>query len=128
MGSAGATGTGEQNIKVAGAHTIVENMRRGMSPQEAGLDALKRIVRNFNGDHNKLRFMDMTYYVLRTDGAYACVSLWEGYSPTDPHGMAIHDGTRRIEKSVGLLKGNSQEFPPVPKIPPELLKNSDYYK
>ncbi|MBZ5720364.1 MAG: N(4)-(beta-N-acetylglucosaminyl)-L-asparaginase [Acidobacteriia bacterium] len=128
VGSAGATGTGEQNIKVAGAHTIVENMRRGMSPQEAGLDALKRIVRNFNGDHNKLRFMDMTYYVLRTDGAYACVSLWEGYSPTDPHGMAIHDGTRRIEKSVGLLKGNSQEFPPVPKIPPELLKNSDYYK
>jgi N4-(beta-N-acetylglucosaminyl)-L-asparaginase len=128
VGSAGATGTGEQNIKVAGAHTIVENMRRGMSPQEAGLDALKRIVRNFNGDHNKLRFMDMTYYVLRTDGAYACVSLWEGYSRANVHGMAIHDGTRRIEKSVALLKGNSQDFPPVPKIPPELLKGSDYYK
>jgi N4-(beta-N-acetylglucosaminyl)-L-asparaginase len=128
VGSAGATGTGEQNIKVAGAHTIVENMHRGMSPQEAGLDALKRIVRNFNGDHNKLRFMDMTYYALRTDGAYACVSLWEGYSPTDQHGVAVHDGTRRIEKSVALLKGNSQDFPPVPKIPPELLKGSDYYK
>lgn len=128
VGSAGATGAGEQNIKVAGAHTIVENMRRGMSPQEASLDALQRIVRNFNGDHNKLRFMDMTYYALRTDGAYACVSLWEGYSPTDQHGMAIHDGTRRIETSVALLKGNSQDFPPVPKIPPELLKGSDYYK
>src|SRR6266478_7764109 len=40
VGSAGATGSGEENIKVAGAHTIVENMRHGMSPQEAGMDAL----------------------------------------------------------------------------------------
>ena len=36
VGSAGATGNGEENIKVVGAHTIVENMRHGMSPQEAG--------------------------------------------------------------------------------------------
>jgi N4-(beta-N-acetylglucosaminyl)-L-asparaginase len=35
VGSAGATGSGEENIKVAGAHTIVENMRRGMSPLDA---------------------------------------------------------------------------------------------
>ena len=34
VGSAGATGSGEENIKVAGAHTIVENMRNGMSPQK----------------------------------------------------------------------------------------------
>ena len=79
VGSAGATGSGEENIKVAGAHTIVENMRHGMSPQEAGMDALKRIVRNYNSDMNKLRFVDMTYYILRKDGAYAGVSLWEGY-------------------------------------------------
>ena len=50
VGSAGATGSGEENIKVAGAHTIVENMRHGMSPLDAGMDALKRIVRNYNGD------------------------------------------------------------------------------
>ena len=73
VGSAGATGSGEENIKVAGAHTIVENMRHGMSPQEAGMDALKRIVRNYNGDMNKLRFMDMIFYALRKDGAYAAV-------------------------------------------------------
>src|SRR5438445_3988884 len=46
VGSAGATGSGEENIKVAGAHAIIENMRQGMSPLEAGTDALKRIVRN----------------------------------------------------------------------------------
>ncbi|MGZ4899088.1 MAG: isoaspartyl peptidase/L-asparaginase, partial [Candidatus Angelobacter sp.] len=32
IGAAGATGSGEENIKIVGAHTIVENMRRGMSP------------------------------------------------------------------------------------------------
>ena len=128
VGSAGATGSGEENIKVAGAHTIVENMRRGMSPQEAGMDALKRIVRNYNGDMNKLRFMDMTYYVLRKDGAYAGVSLWDGYSPTSPHKIAIHDGTKRSEKTVALLKGVSQEFPPFPNIPKELSQDSEYLK
>jgi len=128
VGSAGATGSGEENIKVAGAHTIVENMRRGMSPQEAGMDTLKRIVRNYNNDMNKLRFMDMTYYILRKDGAYAGVSLWEGYSPSPwedpqptPHRIAVHDGTRRAEKTVALFKGYSQEFPPFPRVPEELL-------
>ena len=128
VGSAGATGSGEENIKVAGAHTIVENMRHGMSPQEAGMDALKRIVRNYNGDMGRLRFMDMTYYILRKDGAYAGVSLWEGYSEGNPHKIAVHDGTKRSEECLHLLKGFSQEFPPFPKIPEELKKDSVYLK
>ncbi len=114
VGSAGATGSGEENIKVAGAHTIVENMRHGMSPLEAGMDALKRIVRNYNNDMSKLKFIDMTYYILRKDGAYAGVSLWEGYSKGNPHKIAVHDGTKRSEETVFLFKGVSQEFPPVP--------------
>jgi N4-(beta-N-acetylglucosaminyl)-L-asparaginase len=128
VGSAGATGSGEENIKVAGAHTIVENMRRGMEPQEAGMDALKRIARNYNNDMNKLRFVDMTYYILRKDGAYAGVSLWEGYAPGKPHKIAIHDGTKRAEVAVSLFKGYSQDFPPFPKIPEELKKGSEYVK
>jgi N4-(beta-N-acetylglucosaminyl)-L-asparaginase len=128
VGSAGATGSGEENIKVAGAHTIVENMRHGMSPREAGVDALKRIVRNYNGDMNKLRFMDMIYYVLRKDGAYAGVSLWEGYSFGNPHKFAVHDGTLRREVATPLLKGYSQEWPPFPTIPEELKKDSEYLK
>lgn len=128
VGSAGATGSGEENIKVAGAHTIVENMRHGMSPQEAGMDALKRIARNYNNDMNKLRFMDMTYYILRKDGAYAGVSLWEGYSEGNPHKIAVHDGSKRSEEAAHLLKGYSQEFPPFPKIPDELKKDLEYLK
>jgi N4-(beta-N-acetylglucosaminyl)-L-asparaginase len=129
VGSAGATGSGEENIKVAGAHTIIENMRHGMSPVDAGLDALQRIVRNYNGDMNKLKFIDMTYYVLRKDGAYAGVSLWEGSSPNSKHHIAVHDGTKRSEETVALLKGISDEFPPFPiALPEELTKDSVYYK
>jgi N4-(beta-N-acetylglucosaminyl)-L-asparaginase len=128
VGSAGATGSGEENIKVAGAHTIVENMRHGMSPQEAGMDALKRIVRNYNGDMNKLHFIDMTYYILRKDGAYAGVSLWEGYSKGHPHKIVVHDGNLRAEVAVSLMKGYSQEYPPFPDIPEDLKKGSEYLK
>jgi N4-(beta-N-acetylglucosaminyl)-L-asparaginase len=128
VGSAGATGSGEENIKVAGAHTIVENMRRGMSPLEAGMDALQRIARNYNHDMNRLQFIDMTYYILRKDGAYAGVSLWTG-SSEKPHTIVVHDGTRRSEVTVALFKGVSHEFPPFPvAMPKELTEDSVYVK
>jgi N4-(beta-N-acetylglucosaminyl)-L-asparaginase len=128
VGSAGATGSGEENIKIAGAHTIVENMRRGMSPLEAGVDALKRIARNYNNDMSKLKFVDMKYYILRKDGAYAGVSLWEG-SPKNLPQFAVHDGTRRSEVTVPLFKGSSHDFPPFPiELPEELKKDSVYMK
>jgi N4-(beta-N-acetylglucosaminyl)-L-asparaginase len=115
VGSAGATGNGEENIKVAGAHTIVENMRHGMSPLDAGIDALKRIARNYNDDRERLQYVDMIYYILRKDGSYAGVSLWEGYDESKPHQIAVHDGTRRLEKTVSLLSGASHDWPPLPK-------------
>jgi len=116
VGSAGATGRGEENIKVVGAHTIVENMRRGMEPKEAGLDALKRIVRNFNGDMTRLRFVDMVYYILRRDGAYAGVSLWSHGSSGKPRNFAVHDGEKRTENTVALLQGSAISWPPIPTL------------
>jgi hypothetical protein len=68
-------------------------MRRGMSPFDAGMDALKRIARNYGGDRERLRYIDVTYYVLRRDGAYAGVSLWTGYEPGKPHMIGVHDNT-----------------------------------
>jgi N4-(beta-N-acetylglucosaminyl)-L-asparaginase len=115
VGSAGATGNGEENIKVAGAHTIVENMRHGMSPLDAGMDALKRIVRNYNGDKERMQYVDMTYYILRKDGAYAGVSLWEGYEAGHPHQIAVHDGVKRAQQTVSLFQGYSNSWPPTPK-------------
>lgn len=115
VGSAGATGNGEENIRVVGAHTIVENMRRGMSPLEAGMDALKRIARNFNGDMRKLQYVDMSYYILRKDGAYAGVCMWSG-PPEHPRRFAVNDGTKRYETAVALFQGKSIGWPPMPQV------------
>ncbi len=115
VGAAGATGNGEENIKICGAHTIVENMRRGMSPQEAGMDALKRIVRNFNGDMHKMQYVDMSYYILRKDGEYAGVCMWSG-PPNHVRRFAVNDGTKRYETAVALFQGKSIGWPPMPQI------------
>lgn len=116
VGSAGATGSGEENIKVAGAHTIVENMRHGMSPKEAGMDVLRRIARNYNNDMNKLKYLDMVYYILRKDGAYAGVSLWSGTAER-PRKFAVIDGDgKRVERTTTLFQGASINWPPIPEL------------
>jgi len=116
IGAAGATGSGEENIKVAGAHTIVENMRRGMSPEEAGMDTLKRVARTYNNDMGRLVYVSMHYYILRRDGAYAGVTLWSG-SADHPARFAVHDGNGagRLENAKALFQGSSKEYPPEPR-------------
>ncbi|MGH9529583.1 MAG: hypothetical protein ACRD2S_06655 [Terriglobales bacterium] len=99
-----------------------------MSPRYAGMNALKRVVRNYNGDMNKLRFIDMTYYILRKDGAYSGVSLWEGYSKARTHKIAVHDGTLRSEATTSMFNGFSQSFPPFPNIPEDQKNESEYMK
>jgi N4-(beta-N-acetylglucosaminyl)-L-asparaginase len=114
VGAAGATGNGEENIKICGAHTIVENMRHGMSPEDAGMDALKRIVRNFDGNMHKLQYVDMSFYILRNDGAYSGVSLWAG-SAEHPRRFAVHDEKgKRYEKATPVFQGASLGWPPMP--------------
>lgn len=112
IGSAGATGNGEENIKVCGAHTIVEAMRHGMSPQEAGMEALRRIARNYNNDMKKLHYLEMIYYILRKDGQYASVSLWSKSTTNRAHTFAVHDGTARKEQCSFLYDGVPLGFPP----------------
>ncbi len=112
IGSAGATGSGEENIKVAGAHTIVELMRQGYSPKDAGMETLRRIVRNYNGDMKKIRYLDMEYYIVRKDGAYAGCSLWSNSATGRPRVFTVHDGTYRVEKCEALLQGKFTEWPP----------------
>ena len=115
VGAAGATGNGEENIKVCGAFAIVENMRRGMTPEQAGMDALKRIVRNFESNKKKLEYMDMQYYVLRKDGAYAGVTLWGKTSSGADKYFAVNDGTPRREKLIPMFDDANKGFPPVPR-------------
>lgn len=125
VGSAGATGNGEENIKICGAHTIVENMRHGMSPKDAGMDALKRIVRNYNGNMQKLQYIDMSFYILRRDGAYAGVSLWSGSAQHPRRFAVIDEKGKRYENAVSMIEGASLGWPPMPggkRLSPEQKK------
>ncbi len=76
VGAAGSTGRGEENIRVAGAHTVVENMRHGMSAEEAIRDCLKRVSRNYGDDLTRLEAIDINFYALHKEGAFAAGSLW----------------------------------------------------
>src|SRR5258708_5235782 len=116
IGAAGATGSGEENIKVAGAHTIVENMRCVMSAEEAGLRALRRISRHYNNDMTKIADVSMFYYILPKDVSLAGVSMWSG-APERPRRYAVHDGTRRYEVAKYLYQGTAKEWPPMPRLP-----------
>jgi N4-(beta-N-acetylglucosaminyl)-L-asparaginase len=118
VGSAGATGSGEENIKVAGAHTIVELMRQGLPPKEAGLETLRRIARNYNNDMKKLRYINMNYYILRRDGAYAGVSMWSTRNG-HPQQFLVHDGTQRMEPFAALFQGSYLQWPIVPTVKAE---------
>ncbi len=103
VGGAGSTGRGEENIRVAGAHTIVENMRHGMAPREACLDALKRIARNYDNDQERLAKFDINFYALRKDGVYAGATLWKGRQRGAM--FAVNDGgASRHEPCVNLLE------------------------
>ena len=100
IGSAGATGRGEECIKINGAHTIVENMRHGMSPTDACLDALKRISRNYNHDLKRLRRVGMDFIALNKNGEYGGASLWSHEERATDQGVkvvgskfAVHNGS-----------------------------------
>jgi N4-(beta-N-acetylglucosaminyl)-L-asparaginase len=110
VGAAGSTGRGEENIRMCGAHTIVENMRHGMSPKEAILDALKRVSRNFNDDRTRLLQFDLNFYALRKDGAFAGGALWNRRRQSSDGSyvsarFAVNDGgVSRLENCVYLYE------------------------
>ena len=81
VGAAGSTGHGEASMFSLGSFLIVEAMRNGMSPKDAGLSALKRVVANtvdkrLLNSRGKPNF-NVRYYALSTKGQYAGVSLYE---------------------------------------------------
>jgi N4-(beta-N-acetylglucosaminyl)-L-asparaginase len=80
VGAGGSTGRGESNLFSLGSFLAVEAMRNGMSPKDAGMFVLKRIVANTaakrllnkNGKPN----FDIKYYMLNARGEHACVSMY----------------------------------------------------
>jgi N4-(beta-N-acetylglucosaminyl)-L-asparaginase len=94
IGAAGSTGRGEENIKICGAHTVVEQMRRGATPVEACLETLKRVQRNYFDNRAKLEKVDLDFYALNKKGEFGSASLWD------------HQGDGRVSRfAVSDAKG-----------------------
>jgi len=81
VGAAGSTGRGEANLYNLSSFLIVEEMRRGASPKDAALTALKRVAKNtiekrLLNDKGQPNF-GLSFYVLNAKGDYAGVSMYE---------------------------------------------------
>ena len=102
VGAAGSTGRGEANIKACGAFLTVEGMRRGLTPQQACLATLERVValteKRLLDDRGRPRF-DLNYYAIAKDGSYGGASIYSGgqFAVADAKGA-------RLESSAFLFK------------------------
>jgi N4-(beta-N-acetylglucosaminyl)-L-asparaginase len=107
VGAAGSTGRGEANLYGLCSFLIVENMRRGMRPRDAGMEALRRIkaatierrLLNSRGEPN----FNVNFYVLNATGEHAGVALYA--TPAAVYGVCTDNGAenRPIEP---LLQGS----------------------
>lgn len=88
VGAAGSTGRGEANLYNLCSFLIVEQMRNGMHPKDAGMFALKRVASqtierrllNEKGEPN----FGLNFYALDAKGRYAGVSM-------QPSNFSVHD-------------------------------------
>jgi N4-(beta-N-acetylglucosaminyl)-L-asparaginase len=109
VGAAGSTGRGEANIKVCGAFLAVEFMRQGMSPEQALIKLMERVIamteRRLLNDRGRPYF-DLNFYAVHKDGRYAGASAYEGgrFAVADDRG-ARHEATvylfKREERPQG---------------------------
>jgi N4-(beta-N-acetylglucosaminyl)-L-asparaginase len=102
VGAAGSTGRGEANLYNLSSYFIVENLRRGMTPKDAGMEALKRIRGNtiekrlLNAQGNP-RFQ-LLFYVLNRAGEHAGVALYSkvGASEVARYSFCNEDGPQIV--------------------------------
>ncbi len=106
VGACGSTGRGEAVIKTCGSHTVVELMRTGMSPTDACLEALRRVVtftveprlRNERGQPN----FNVNYYAVNKSGQWGGAAIWSG-----ARFAVCVDGESRREDSAYLFERQS---------------------
>ena len=108
VGAAGSTGRGEANLYSLASFLIVEEMRRGRHPKDAGMEALKRIkantvarLLNARGEPN----FNINFYILNRKGEYAGVAM---YAPerNRPRFAVCDEKGGRLEMSEPLLTGS----------------------
>jgi N4-(beta-N-acetylglucosaminyl)-L-asparaginase len=103
VGACGSTGRGEANLKSCASFMVVEYMRQGLSPEEAGLRVLKRIAENsiepYLVDEEGRPNFNLLFYIVNKKGEYAGVSMKSGRK------YAVHDGSiSRLREAAYLYK------------------------
>ena len=82
VGAAGSTGRGEANLYNLCSYLIVEQMRTGKSPKDAGMEALRRVQKNtvekrlLNG--RGYPNFGLSFYIVNKKGEFAGVSMYPG--------------------------------------------------
>jgi N4-(beta-N-acetylglucosaminyl)-L-asparaginase len=79
VGAATASGEGEEMIRIAGSHTIVELMRYGRTPQEACEEAVKRVVKKHG---EKAREKHVHFLAISKSGEIGAYSTTNVFSYT----------------------------------------------
>jgi N4-(beta-N-acetylglucosaminyl)-L-asparaginase len=110
IGAAGSTGRGEANLFSLASFLIVEEMRRGKSPKDAGMEALRRIkantiekrLQNARGEPN----FNINFYVLNAKGEYAGVTMFPG--PRGQRFAVCDEKGPRLETCEPLLSGGPE--------------------
>ncbi len=104
VGAAGSTGRGEAVIKSCGSHLVVENMRGGMAPQDACLEALRRIVhltveKRLLDEEGRPNF-NVNFYAVSKQGEYGAAAIWSGsrFSVNDSAGSRHEDSAYLFER------------------------------
>lgn len=109
VGAAGSTGRGEANLYNCASFLIVENMRQGMSPKDAGMAALQRIQSNTIEsrllNERGLPNFDVRFFILDKQGNYAGVAL---YGSGESRFAVCDENGAREEVLEGLLEGSPQ--------------------
>ena len=97
IGAATATGHGEEMIRMAAAHSIIEAMRHGKDPQDACREAVERLRRVTPSNPDEIQ---AGLLALRRDGVVGGFALQPGfnYVVTLPEGAPEPDGeiTERV--------------------------------
>ena len=94
VGAATATGVGEEMIRIAGSHTIVELMRQGRSPQEACEEAIKRLISKRGEEKAKeLSVAFLALSVTGEVGAYSTNNVFEYTQTTQKEQVVIKSGS-----------------------------------
>lgn len=77
VGACTATGQGEDVIRVAGSHTVIELMRQGLSPEAACKKAIERIVRT---KKEKVKDIQVAFLALNKKGQAGAFAIHKGFS------------------------------------------------